>query len=196
LKVDLFRRKRADALVCSIEATYGIKLNARSDTKIGNLLRQRRFESVSQLVRAARGKQFAHPCQRTVFLSFHQEDLAQVNGFRLMMRNRHLQLDVSDEPSRYPVNSEQSTYIKRALRQRIRNADALVCMVGYGTAWRDWVDWEIKTADEERCGICAVRLKGSRGRTPEIIREMGVKVAPWSVPFITAAIEQAAALRS
>jgi hypothetical protein len=191
-----FRQKRADTLVDSIEATYGIRLNARSDTKLGNLLAHRRFESLTQLVRAAKGKLQIHPCTRTVFLSFHQEDLAQVSGFRLMMKNRNLRLDISDDASRYPVNSEHSTYIKRALRQRIKDADVLVCMIGNGTAWRDWVEWEINTAYEERRGICGVRLKGSRGRTPEILREMGARVAPWSVPVITAAIEQAAAIRS
>jgi hypothetical protein len=192
----MYRQKRADASVGAIEAAYGVRLNTRSDAKLGNLLEQRRFESLSQLVRAARGKQFTHPYPRTVFLSFHQEDLAQVRGFRLMMTNRHLRLAISDDDSRYPVDSEQSTYIKRAIRQRIKNVDVLVCLIGSGTAWRDWVDWEISTALQERRGVCGIRLKGSRGRTPEILRDTGVRIAPWSVPFMTAAIEQAAAVRS
>jgi hypothetical protein len=192
----MYRQKRADALVGSIEAANGVTLNARSDAKLGNLLENRGFESLSQLLRAARGRQFAHPCTRRVFLSFHQEDLAQVRGFRLMMKNRYLSLDISDDDSRYPVDSEKSTYIKRAIRQRIKDVDVLVCMIGNGTAWRDWVDWEICTALEERRGVCGIRLKGSRGRTPELLREIGARIAPWSVPFMTAAIERAAAIRS
>ena len=196
MKANVFRQKRADTSVGAIEAAYGVRLNARSDMELGNLLHQRGFESLSQLLRAARGRQFTHRCARSVFLSFHQEDLAQVNGFRLMMRNRHLRLDISDDESRYPVNSERSTYIKRATRQRIKNVEVLVCLIGDGTAWRDWVDWEINTALEERRGVCGIRLKGSRGRTPDILREMGVRIAPWGVAFMTAAIERAAAVRS
>ncbi len=83
----MYRQKRADTSVGAIEAAYGVRLNTRSDAKLGNLLEQRGFESLSQLVRAARGKQFTHPYSRTVFLSFHQEDLAQVRGFRLPISN-------------------------------------------------------------------------------------------------------------
>jgi MTH538 TIR-like domain (DUF1863) len=192
----VFRQKRADTTIGSIEAAHGICLNARSDMKLGSLLKQRGFDSLSQLLRAARGRQFTHPCKRGVFLSFHCEDLPQVNGFRLMMRNRHLALEISDDPNRYPVNSERSTYIKRALRQRIKCVDVVVCLIGNGTAWRDWVDWEIATALEEGRGVCGIRLKGARSRAPSILHEVGASIASWDVPSMTAAIERAAALRS
>lgn len=192
----MFRLKRTDSLVGNIEAAYCLRLNARSDMQLGSLLRERGFSSLSQLLRAARGRLYVHPCTRLLFLSFHSEDLAQVNGFRLMTKNQHLRLDISDDPNRYPVNSEQSTYIKRAIRQRIRACDVVVCMIGNGTAWREWVDWEIQTALEERRGICGIRLKGARSRAPQILHDIGATVAPWSTRSMTAAIERAAALRS
>ena len=46
----MFRAKRADTLVKSIEATYGINLNVRVDMTLGNLLEQRGFDSLTQLV--------------------------------------------------------------------------------------------------------------------------------------------------
>jgi hypothetical protein len=192
----MFRQKRDDTLVGTIEDTYSIQLNAQRDMKLGSLLTQRGFESVSQLVKAARGQLISHSCRRIVFLSFHQEDLAKVNGFRLMMKNAHVRLDISDDESRYPVNSEQSTYIKRAIRQRIKNVDVLVCLIGNGTAWRDWVDWEIQTAIEERRGICGIRLKGARSRAPQALHDVGAAIAPWDSQSMTTAIERAAALRS
>jgi hypothetical protein len=191
----MYRQKRQDTLVGSVEDTYGINLNARRDMMLGTLLEQRGFDSLSQLLKAARGQLTYHPRARSLFLSFHHKDLAQVNGFRLMMKNKHLQLDVSDDDNRYPVNSEQSTYVKRALRVRIRDADVLVCMIGNGTAWREWVDWELNTAIEERTGICGIRLKGARSKAPEILHEMNAGVAPWETSAMTAAIERAAALR-
>jgi hypothetical protein len=191
-----FRTKRADALVGTIEDTYGIRLNARRDMKLGNLLRERGFESLTQLIKAVRGKLTSHPCARVAFLSFHQEDLPQVRGFRLMTKNPQLRLHVSDDASRSPVNSEQSTYIKRAIRRRIQDVDVLVCLIGNGTAWRDWVEWEIQTAVEERRGICGIRLKGARSRAPAILHELGETIAHWNQLAMTAAIERAAAVRS
>src|SRR5438046_377923 len=130
-----FRQKRSDARIGAIEREYGIVLNARSDMKLGNLLKERGFDSLSQLLRAHRGRLDYHASSRRVFLSFHREDLRQVSGFRLMMRNERLALDISDEPNREPVGSERSSYIKRVLRERIRRVDVVICMIGDGTAW-------------------------------------------------------------
>jgi hypothetical protein len=113
-----------------------------------------------------------------------------------MMANERLELDVSDEPNREPVASMRSGYIKQVLRDRIRRAEVVVCMIGSGTAWRDWVEWELETAVEERRGVCGVRLKGSRGRAPSLVQELGAPIAPWDTTAIIAAIECAAARRS
>jgi hypothetical protein len=164
--------------------------------KLGTLLAKRGFASLSQLLKAARGQLTFHPAPRRVFLSFHREDLQQVTGFRLMMQNERLELDISDEGARYPVQSERSSYIRQVLRDRISSVDVLICMIGNGTAWRDWVEWEIATAIAERCGVCGIRLKGSRGRPPEILREVGAQIASWDVVQMTSTIERATALRS
>ncbi|MGH9891763.1 MAG: TIR domain-containing protein [bacterium] len=192
----MFRQKRSDTLVSSIERKHGVDLRARSDAKLGNLLYERGFSSLSELLKAYFGRLYYHASPRRVFLSFHREDLRQVGGLRLMMRNERLALDISDEPSREPVGSDRSSYIKQVLRDRIRRVDVVMCMIGDGTAWRDWVDWELRTGIEEGRGVCGVRLKGSRGRAPEILRDAGAPIAPWDVPSMIAAIECAAARRS
>jgi hypothetical protein len=45
-------------------------------------------------------------------------------------------------------------------------------------------------------GICGVRLKNSRGRTPPVLLELGAPIARWELDQITVAIECAAARRS
>lgn len=193
----MYRQKRTDTFVETVEDTYRVRLNARREMHIGNLLKERGFESLTQLVTAARGQLHYHPCPRMVFSSFHGSDLAQVNGFRLMAQSPHLSLDIENDENRDLVNSERSTYIKRAIRQRIGSVDVLICLIGNGTAWRDWVDWEIQTALEERRGICGIRLKGATGRAPPILHRIGASIVPWGdVRAMTAAIEQAAAVRS
>jgi hypothetical protein len=192
----MFRIKRADTLVGTIEHQYRVDLNARSDTLLGNLLEERGFDSLSQLLQAYRGRLTQHPCKRRVFLSFHAEDRAQVQGFRLMARNSRVDLDFYDGSVRDPVNSQNATYIRRVIGDKILQASVLVCLIGNGTAWRDWVDWEIRTAQANGKGLCGVRLKGSYGRTPPALREFGAPVAPWDLPAVIAAIECAAARRS
>lgn len=192
----VFRTTRKDTLVYTVERRYGIELHARNDMKLGNLLWERGFESLTQLLRAYRGQLTEHAAPRSIFLSFHREDLQQVNAFRLMMRNPRLNLQLSDDENRHPVNSEKSSYIKQVLRERIAAVDVVVCMIGDGTAWRDWVDWELDAANASGRGVCAVRLKGSRGRRPPRITRLNSPVASWNVPEIIAAIECAAARRT
>ena len=154
----MFRRKRDDTTVGTIEHQYRICLNARSDTLLGNLLDARGFDSLSQLMQAYHGKLTFHAKPRRVFLSFHAEDKQQVAGFRLMIKNPNIDLDIYDEGLQAPINSEQSAYIKQVIKEKINRVAVLVCLIGNGTAWREWVDWELDTALELRKG----GLRGSQ----------------------------------
>ena len=192
----MFRKKKANTKVENVEETYGLDLNSRGDAKLGNLLRRRGFDSQSQLVKAARG-QLTEPARaRNLFLSFHYEDRDQVNGFRLMAHNPNLPIDFIDLSVRAAINSEQGTYLRRVIYEKIKKCSVVVCLIGDGTAWREWVEWELETAVKLGKGVCGVRLKGSRGRAPDVLRQTGAPVAGWDQNEIVAAIECAAARRS
>jgi hypothetical protein len=192
----MFRSTRDDTLIKTIEARYGIDLHARSDTKLGNLLERRGFESLTQLLKAYRGELTQHACKRCVYLSFHVEDLPQVQGFRLMARAPNLEIEFRDGSLREVINSTRGSYIKQQIRAIIQKASVVVCLIGNGTAWRDWVEWELKTAFELGKGICGIRLKDSRGRAPQLLKDIDAPIAPWGdVQNLIAAIECAAARR-
>lgn len=191
----MVRRKRGDTLARSIERVHGIDLNIRSDAKLKNILRKRGFDSQSQLVAAAKG-QAKRARKRRCFISFHREDLRKVNGLRLMAKNPGLALDFYDGSVRFPVNSEKASYIRKKIKLKITAASVLICVVGNATGWRDWVDWELRTALSLGKGICAVRIPGTYGSYPEVVRLCGAAIASWDADSIAIAIEQAAALRS
>lgn len=192
----MFRSKRPDILVRTLEQQYNIELNVRGDMKLGNLLRTRGFQSWTQFITAYRGKATKHARKRRVFLSFHAEDRRQIAGFRLMLRNPEVHLSLYDRGLIEPINSERGSYIRTVIKPLIAKSEVLVCLIGNGTAWRDWVDWEIRTAYQLGRGICGVKLKGSRGRVPPALSDVAANVVHWSVPVIVAAIEQSAARRS
>jgi hypothetical protein len=192
----VFTKKRADTLVGTIEQQYSVNLHARSDMLLGSVLEDRGFDSLSQLLDAYRGKLSYHARRRRVFLSFHAEDKQQVAGFRLMLKNPKLDLNIYDQGLQESINSERSAYIKQVIRDKIHPCSVVLCLIGNGTAWREWVDWELSTAHELRKGICGVRLKGSHGRTPQLLKDVGAPIARWDVRDIVSTIECAAASRS
>jgi len=196
LGTKVFRRKRDDTRVDTIEKLYRVNLNSRGDGLLGNLLDERGFNSLHQFLEAYHGRLTYHARKRRLFLSFHAEDRLQVQGFRLMAYNENVATDFYDGSLQEPVDSERASYIKSVIREKIQRASVLVCLIGNGTAWRDWVDWELRTARGLRKGVCGARLKDSRGRTPPLLSEIGAPVARWDVEAIVAAIECAAARRS
>src|SRR5580698_8626321 len=192
----MFRQKNSNTKIKNVEKTYGLELNARADMKLGTILRKRVFDSQSQLVRAARGRLTEPARVRRLFLSFHYEDHSQVSGFRLMAYSPYLSIDFADVSVRSAINSAQSTYLRKVISEKIKKCSVVVCLIGDGTAWRDWVDWELETALKLGKGICGIRLKDSRGQAPEILRRIHAPIAKWDQAAIVAAIECAAARRS
>jgi hypothetical protein len=151
---------------------------------------------MSQLVKACRCQLTTPARKRRLFLSFHAEDEPQVNEFRALARDPNLDIDFYDGSLRDPVNSERGTYIKRVIRSKIDRASVLVCLIGNGTAWREWVEWELDYAVRRHKGVCGVRLEGSRGRRPNLLRDLDAPVAQWDHDGIIAVIECAAAQRT
>lgn len=195
-KTKMFRSTRDDTLIKTVEDRYGIDLHARGDTKLGNLLENRGFESLTQLIKAYRRQLNHHACKRRIYPSFHIEDLPQVNGFRLMARAPNLEIDFYDGGLREEVDSVRGTYIKQQIRSIIQRNSVVVCLIGNGTAWRKWVDWELDTALALGKGICGIRLKGSRGRAPELLRKINAPIVSWgNVQDLISVIECAAARR-
>ncbi len=193
----MFRVKRDDTLVATIEKQYGIDVHVRGDMTLRTLLEERGFDSLTQFLEAYRGRLFKPAKKRRVFLSFHMEDRPQVQGFRLMASNPRLDIEFYDGSLQEPVDSERSSYVRTAIREKIQRASVVICLIGNGTAWRDWVDWELRTAPELGKGICGVRLKDSRGHVPPLLAAIGSPVAPsMEVEEVIRVIECAAARRS
>ena len=192
----MFRQKRSDTAVGSIEKTYRINLNARSDMLLGNLLEKRGFDSLNQLLKAYRGKATEFARKRRIFTSFDYDDIKQIQGFRLMLQNPRVALEFIDMSLRAEIDSERGTYLRQQLRLKIKPCSVVLCLIGNATAWSEWVNWELQAAHDMHKGLCGVRLKGSRGRAPQILRDINAPVAKWNIAQVIAAIEGAAARRS
>jgi hypothetical protein len=190
------RRKRGDTTVESIERQYGIDLNARGDMRLDNLLEERGFDSLTQLRQAFHGQLTEHARKRRLFISFHKEDRQQLAGFRLMANNPRVALEFYDNSLKDAIDSANRSYVKRVIRDLINRASVLVCLIGNGTGWRGWVDWELETAASLGKGICGVRIPSTYGKNPGVLTRVGARMADWDTVSIIQAIEYAAARRS
>ncbi|MFC1945432.1 TIR domain-containing protein [Chloroflexota bacterium] len=133
------------------------------------------------------------PERRNVFISFAAEDVALVNFLRGQAKNENSNLDFIDRSLQEPYKSENEEYIRRGIRERIRQTSVTVCFLTDNTAQSEWVDWEIRESVNLGKGVIAV-YQGEKppSNLPSVIRELNIRLVTWKQAELTAAIEQSA----
>jgi hypothetical protein len=126
-----------------------------------------------------------------------EEDLAEVNLLRGQAKSENASLEFNDWSLRKPFDSEDAEYIRRGIRERIRQSSVTVCYVTENTARSKWVDWEIRESIKLGKGVIAM-YKGDKPprNLPSAFRELGIRLIPWNHEEITRAIDRATRVRS
>ena len=130
---------------------------------------------------------------RNVFISFAVEDENEINLLRGQAKNDNSDLEFSDRSLKEPFNSENTEYIKRGIRERIKQASVTICYVTDNTAQSEWVDWEIRESIALGKGVIAM-YKGDSppSNLPKAITEFKIKLVPWNHEKLSRAINNAA----
>lgn len=141
-------------------------------------------------------KDAAQPQRRNVFISFDSDDITLVNLLRGQAKNDNIPIEFNDYSLKEPFNSERAEYIKRGIRERIRQASVTMVYLTDKSAQSDWVDWEIRESVKLGKGVLGVYQGDNPPRKlPPAIKELGIKPVRWGAEEIMNAIERAAAER-
>ena len=117
---------------------------------------------------------------KRVFLSFSSDDLQQVRGLRLLLKNPNFDLDFYDESIKDAINSANADYIKQVIGGQISRASITVCLISKTTYQSAWVDWELDKSQKEGNKIIAMALKGvNEAVLPIKIKELKLTFSPW-----------------
>lgn len=138
-------------------------------------------------------KESSKPAKRNVFISFASEDLEEVNLLRGQAKNENSDLEFNDWSLSKPFNSKEAEYIKRGIRERIRQSSVTVCFLSEHSAKSKWVDWEIRESVKLDKGVIAMYKGESQPKSlPIAIKEFKIKLVPWNHKEISKAIEKEA----
>lgn len=126
-----------------------------------------------------------------VFISFSSDDLDEVNLLRGQARNENSNIEFNDWSLKKPFDSKEAEYIKRGIRERIRQSSVTVVYLSEKTAGSKWVDWEIRESLRMGKGVIAMH-KGDRppARLPRAIGEHNIRVVPWNQEQLSRAIDR------
>ncbi len=125
-----------------------------------------------------------------VFISFASEDLNDVNMLRGQAKNQNSDIEFNDWSLKKPFDSKEAEYIKRGIRERIRQCSVTVVYISDKTADSKWVNWEIQESIAMGKGVIAMH-KGERppSRLPKAIRDNKIPVVPWNQKELAKAIK-------
>jgi hypothetical protein len=126
---------------------------------------------------------------KRVFISFIHDDRPLVNGLRLLAANPNFELEFYDESVRTPVNSTNSEYIKRVIRDKIARSSVTLCLISKDTFKSDWVDWELAESEKAGNKIVAMALKGIENAIlPTLIHQKQLPFHAWAPDLLAALV--------
>jgi hypothetical protein len=154
----------------------------------GGYLDGRDLRALEQMAREA--LKVAPVTKRNVFISFAIEDLGEVNLFRAQAQKEDSTLEFNDWSLKEPFDSVNAEYIKRGIRERIKQSSITICYVTENTANSRWVDWEIRESYKLGKKVVAI-YKGDKPprKLPPAVQELKVKTIPWNHEEINRAID-------
>jgi len=155
----------------------------------GPSLTPREFEKLARVAKEAL-RQASEPRKRNIFISFASEDLDEVNLLRGQAKNENAEIEFNDWSVTQPFDSRDAEYIRRGIRERIRQSSVTLVYLSEHTAQSRWVDWEIRESLALGKGVLAV-YKGDTPPTtiPEAVTKFKIRLIPWRQAEISQAIE-------
>ena len=128
-----------------------------------------------------------------MFISFSSDDLDEVNLLRGQAKNENSNIEFKDYSLKAPFNSKDADYIKRGIRERIRQSSVTIVYLSDKTADSEWVDWEVRESLAMGKGVLAMHKGDTRPkRLPKAIIENDIEVLPWKQQLINETIQEQA----
>ena len=129
---------------------------------------------------------------RNVFISFAHEDMDEVNLLRGQSKNENSELEFSDHSVKKSFNSEDADYIKRQIREKIKNASVTMIYLSEKSMKSDWVKWEIEQSKKMGKGVVGV-YKGDTppAKIPSYIKDNVNSIVNWNHSEIMSAVNKA-----
>lgn len=128
----------------------------------------------------------------SVFISHSWDHVDDLKNLRNLLEKRvyfHVEFEEASPEER--INSENSAYIKRRLKEKISNSDIVLGIAGMYASYSDWMKWELDTAIAEEVPIVGVIPRGQK-RISKVVTDRSVEDVHWNIESIVDAIRRRA----
>ena len=94
-------------------------------------------------------------------------------------------------PFHDPINSVNAQTIKAKIKEKIRQCSVFIVFAAMYSIYSDWIEWEIKVAQEYGKPILAIKPWGQT-KIPVFIQENANKIVGWNIDSIVSEIRELA----
>ena len=128
----------------------------------------------------------------SVFISHSWDHVDDLKNLRNLLEKRgYFHVEFEEASPEEPINSENSAYIRRRLKEKISNSDIVLGIAGMYASYSDWMKWELDTAIAEEVPIVGVIPRGQE-RISKVVTDRSVEDVHWNTERIVDAIRRRA----
>ncbi len=117
----------------------------------------------------------------------HSDDLKALQN--LLNSRGYFNVEFTEASKDVPINSEDATYIKSRLKNKIINSDIVLALAGVYASHSDWMIWEMDTAVDNNIPIVGVIPRGQERISKEVCNRSKEDVR-WNTESIVEAIRK------
>lgn len=125
-----------------------------------------------------------------VFISHSWSNSDDLTKLRELLEGRgYFNIEFKEVSKFEPINSDNATYIKSRLRQKISDSDIVIGLAGVYASHSDWMVWELDTALNKDIPIIGVIPRGNV-RSSTAVTSRSKEDVRWNTESIVAAIRK------
>lgn len=125
-----------------------------------------------------------------VFISHSWSNSDDLTKLRELLEGRgYFNIEFKEVSKFEPIDSDNATYIKSRLRQKISESDIVIGLAGVYASHSDWMVWELDTALNKDIPIIGVIPRGNV-RSSTAITSRSKEDVRWNTESIVAAIRK------
>lgn len=115
----------------------------------------------------------------------HTDDLVALQ--KLLNDRGYFNVEFMEASKKIPINSENASYVKSVLKQKILNSDIVLGLAAIYASHSEWMIWELETAKKNSIPIVGVIPRGQERISTEVYSRSIVDVR-WNTESIVSAI--------
>jgi hypothetical protein len=128
----------------------------------------------------ARKKRTPEGGSRNVFISFTNEDKPMVELLRGQAQKEDTTVDFNDWSLRAPFDSERADYVRKGIRERIKQASLTLVYVSDHAARSKWVNWEVEESVKLGKKVVGIYQGEIPRQLPSAIKKHRIRIIAWS----------------